>query len=171
MRASGRFAWETGEQANERENAYIYNGSLIATPLPTLTDSIVVSGRDETLGGKPQDTQSFFLNNAAQLYKGLDVNLNIGRINATEPGWVEARIGYRHRGRQYRPQQNYDVDLRLFVHEHGPFGAGSPFPSNLTQQETVTCAYTPVRTMYLFASVQRMTETGGGGPDGAELRV
>ena len=41
-------------------------------------------------------------------------------------------------------------------------GQGASSTSSLTQQETVTCAYTPVKTMYLFASVQRLSETGVG---------
>jgi hypothetical protein len=41
-------------------------------------------------------------------------------------------------------------------------GAGVPSTSTLTRQATATCAYTPVRTMYLFASVQRLSETGVG---------
>ena len=160
LAASGRFAWETGKQANERETAYIYDASLIATPLPTLTDSIVVSGRDETLAGQPQDTQSFFLNNTAQLYKGLDANLSIGRINATEPGGSKLASDTVTVGANIVPNKTMTWTVNYTYVSTDRSGPGVSSPSNLTQQATVTLAYTPVRTMYLFASVERLTETG-----------
>ncbi len=64
---------ETGQGS-----AYVYNASLIADPLRTLHDSLVLSGRTETIGGRPNDTYSAFLYNTAQLYNGIDVNLNGG---------------------------------------------------------------------------------------------
>jgi hypothetical protein len=159
---SARFAWETGEQANQRENAYIYTASLIATPLPALTDSIVVSWRDETLGGKPQDTQSFFLNNAAGLYKGLDVNLNVGRISATEPDGSKLDSNTVTVGANIVPNKTMTWTFFFTDTSTDRSGAGVPSTSTLTRQATATCAYTPVRTMYLFASVQRLSETGVG---------
>ena len=72
-------AIENGKQiANETRLAYIYNASLEATPLRTLTNRLTFSGRDETIGKSHTTNNSIFLYNSAQLYKGLDVNLNGG---------------------------------------------------------------------------------------------
>ena len=157
---SGRFAWETGEQANEQESAYIYNASLIATPLPTLTDSLVLSGRDETIGGKPQNTQSLFLNNAAQLYKGLDMNLNVGRTIATETDGSKLQSNTVTMGANVVPHRTMTWTFSYSYGNTDRSAPGAPSTSTLTRQETVTCAYTPFKTMYLFASVQRIEQTG-----------
>ena len=75
-----RVAREDGEEQKERRAAWIYDAALEVTPLRTYTERLVFSGRDETIGGRRNNTNSLILYNIAQLYKGLDVNLNIGQI-------------------------------------------------------------------------------------------
>jgi len=74
-----RVAREDGEEEKERRSAWVYDAALEATPLRTLTDRLVFSGRNETIGGKHDNNNSIILYNIAQLYSGLDVNLNIGQ--------------------------------------------------------------------------------------------
>jgi len=160
---SGRFAWETGEAQNERQNGYVYTGSLLATPLPTLTNSLVLSGRDETLNGKAQDTQSLFLNNTAQLYKGLNVNLNAGRSSTAEPGGSKAQLNIVTMGASVIPHRTMTWTLFYSYTDTDRSGLGVPSTSTQAQQGTVRCAYTPFSTMYLFASLQRIEGTGQSG--------
>ena len=77
--ARARVAREDGEEQKERRAAWIYDAALEATPLRTLTNRLVFSGRDETIGKKHDSTNSIILYNIAELYKGLDVNLNVGQ--------------------------------------------------------------------------------------------
>ena len=160
LTGTGRFAWETGEQQNERRNAYLYNASVMATPLPTLTDSLVFSGRDETIGGKSQDTQSLFLNNTARLYKGLDVNLNAGRITSTNVDGTKLQSNTITMATNVIPHRTMTWTFAYTYTNTDHSGPGTPSTSTLTEQQTVTCAYTPFRTMYLFASLQRIDQTG-----------
>jgi hypothetical protein len=69
---------EFGEERGESRSAVLYYASLGATPLPTLTDSLVVSGNTQWLGQTTTKTNSVVLYNAAQLYRGLDATLNLG---------------------------------------------------------------------------------------------
>jgi len=46
--------------------------------LRTLHHSLVFNGRDEEIDGRPNNTHSIILYNTAQLYQGVDVNLNGG---------------------------------------------------------------------------------------------
>jgi hypothetical protein len=71
-------AREDGKEVDKKRVAYVYNASIVADPLRTLRNSLVFSGRDEEIDEKPNDTHSIFLYNAAQLYQGIDLNLNGG---------------------------------------------------------------------------------------------
>jgi hypothetical protein len=168
LAGSGQFAWQTGEQPGEaqngkqnvQENGYVYNASLLATPLPTLTDSLVLGGRNETVGREPQDNQSLFLNNSARLYKGIDVNLNVGRTTATGPDGATAASDAVVMAANVVPNKTMTWTFSYSYLNTNSSGAGISSNSGRTQQETVALAYTPVRTMYFFASLQRIAEAG-----------
>ena len=73
---NAKVAREDGSEQKEKRVAYVYDASLEAVPLKTLTHRLVFSGRDETIGGRHNNNNSFILYNFAELYKGLEVNLN-----------------------------------------------------------------------------------------------
>jgi hypothetical protein len=74
--ANGQF--EIGTEANQERTGTLYYASLIATPLPTLTDSLVASGNRQWVGRTSASTDTLGLYNTAQLYRGIDANLNLG---------------------------------------------------------------------------------------------
>ena len=74
--ANGQF--EVGAEAGHMRRGTLYYASLTATPLPTLTDSLVVSGNRQWLGRTSSTTDAVGIYNTAQLYRGIDANLNLG---------------------------------------------------------------------------------------------
>ena len=161
LTGSGRFAYETGEEQNQKETAYLMDASLIATPLPTLTNSLVFSERDETLGGMTQDSQSIFLNNVAQLYKGLDANFNLGRLTSTETTGLKLQSDNVTVGANIVPNRKMTWTFAFTYIDTNQAGPAVPSVSGVSRQETATLAYTPVSTMYLFASVQSLNQPRG----------
>ena len=76
----GRQGWRgrTAKKQDKKRVSYIYSASIIADPLRTLHSSLVFSGRNEEIDKKPNNNNSIFLYNTAQLYQGMDLNLNGG---------------------------------------------------------------------------------------------
>lgn len=78
LSASANANYEFGKQQELRRRAVLYYAALTATPLPTLTDTLTVSGNNEWLDDLPRTSNSVILYNTAQLYQGLDLTLNLG---------------------------------------------------------------------------------------------
>lgn len=80
---AARVAREDGREAAGDRVAYLYSASLTAVPLETLRNTLVFSGRNETVEGRESDDVSLFLQSIAQLYGGVDLNLGGGVSLAT----------------------------------------------------------------------------------------
>src|SRR3990172_3769780 len=61
---TARIAREDGEETAGKRVSYVYSASIMAIPLPTLSNSLVMSGRTESIAGRSSDTTSVFLNNS-----------------------------------------------------------------------------------------------------------
>jgi len=69
-----------GAQGDATTLAFLYNASLLANPLQTLSNSLVFSGTNQTIGNATDTSNSVVLYNTAHLYKGIDANLNVGLL-------------------------------------------------------------------------------------------
>jgi hypothetical protein len=159
---TARVAREDGTERNVSKSANVYNASILATPLKTLRNSLVFSGRDEEIGGKPRNTHSVFLNNTAQLYKGLDVNLNGGINLLTEASGEKQKTTILNAGANIVPHRTMTLTLSIFDTRTDSSGPGIVDNTSVTRRGDVTLAYNPLRTLYLLASVSRVDQTGQG---------
>ena len=158
LSGSARVAREDGSEEKERRSANVYNASLEATPLKTLTNRFVFSGRDEKIGGKPNNNKSFFLYNIAELYKGLEVNLNGGldfseretgeKANSTTVNFLASII----------PYQTLTLTLDYSYTKTDQTGGGMPDSSATTQRGDLTVSYNPLRTLFLVARIEVISE-------------
>jgi hypothetical protein len=78
LTASANAQFEVGTEAEQLRTGTLYYGSLAATPLPTLTDSLVASGNQQWVGKTSMSTNTVGIYNTAQLYRGIDAMLNLG---------------------------------------------------------------------------------------------
>jgi hypothetical protein len=157
---SGRakVAREDGEELGQKRFAYIYDAALTADPLRTLHSSLVVNGRDEEIGGKPNDLNSIFLYNTAQLYKGIDVNLN-GGVN-----FIKQETG--ESGRDFIinlqanivPYRTLTLGLNYNSTISQRTGGEQGSSSNYIQTFDFSLSYNPFRTLYLFAFIHVIDE-------------
>lgn len=156
-----RVAYEDGEEEKEHRTAWIYNAALEATPLRTLTDRLVFSGRDETIGGKRDSNNSIILYNIAQLYKGFDVNLNIGqnftrdqsglKTNQTDFEILTTIIPH--------PAVNLTLDYKYSIIDQSG-GTSSSGSGNMQTGEFIV-SYRPFATLFAVAKVDLSTTTAG----------
>ncbi len=148
-----RVARENGEEEREHRSAWIYDAALEATPLRTLSNRLLFSGRDETIGGKRNTNNSIILYNIAELYKGLDVNLNLGqnfsrdqsgvKTNETDIQILATIIPH--------PTLNMTLDYKYsIIHQSG--GTNSSGSGNQQTGEFIL-SYRPFRTLYVVATI------------------
>jgi hypothetical protein len=153
-------AREDGKEEDEKRFAYVYNASIVADPLKTVRNSLVFSGRDEEIEGRPNNLNSIFLYNTTHLYKGIDFNLN-GGVNFTKQESGE-------KGRDFiiNLQANFvphramtlglDYSNTISQRTGGDQGASSTYTRTLN----FNLSYNPLRTLNLFAFVQYINEKG-----------
>jgi hypothetical protein len=155
---TARVAREDGEAEDERRFAYVYNASIVADSLKTVRNSLVFSGRDEEIEGRPNNLNSIFLYNTAQLYKGIDVNLN-GGVNFTKQESGE-------RGRDFVinfqtnivPYRTITLGLNYSNTISRRTGGDQGPASTYTQTLNFNFSYNPLRTLNLIAFVQYVSE-------------
>lgn len=160
LTGTARVAVENGEENEEKRIAYIGNASLTADPLRTLRHSLVFYGRDEEIGGRPNDNYSLTLYNNAQLYQGIDVNLS-GGVNYTHQESGEKRTDYViNLGANLVPHPTLTLGLTASDtwsrFRGGERGSGSTD----TWRLDFNVSFNPFRTLYLFALLQLIDEKG-----------
>jgi len=72
---------DVGAQGDLTNLNVAYTASLLATPLRTLSNSLVFSGNNQRIGDATDVNNSVVLYNTAQIYKGIDANLNLGWVS------------------------------------------------------------------------------------------
>jgi hypothetical protein len=159
---SGRLAFENGTETNDTRTAWVYDATLLANFLKTLTSSLALSGRDEDVGGNKRTNNAIFLNNTAQLYKGLDVNLNGGYTVTTEEGGVDQNVFLLTAGANVVPHPTLTLTLYVSDSWTDRKPTGAPKESIETRTLDLTASYNPFRTLYLLASLQVTDDTAQG---------
>jgi hypothetical protein len=85
--AYARGAVEEGTEARGDRTAFLTNATLTIDPIPTFRSSLLYTGQDERIEGVPSDRRGFFVQNAAQLYRGIDLLFGIGwNVTTRETG-------------------------------------------------------------------------------------
>ena len=132
------------------------------TPLRTLTNSLVFSGRNEEVGGESREYTSIFLNNTALLYKGIDVSLNGGVTSSTETDGTKMDSTMVTLGANIVPHRTATVTLYLTDSRTDQTGPGRESLSIDYRRLDLTVAYNPFRTLYIVGSLQLIEESGQG---------
>ncbi len=157
---NARVAIENGTQENESRIAYVYNASIVATPLRVLRDTLLYSGRSERIGGKPNDNNSIFLNNTATLYKGIDVNLNGGVSFATNENGQNLTSTIINFGSTITPHRILTLNLNYFDTTTNQSGGGLPSSSDSTRRGDLSVSFRPFETLYIFTSWEILAQKG-----------
>lgn len=146
-----RVAYEYGEE-EEKRSAYVYNASVIATPLRTLKHILVYSGRTQKIDGRSSNNNSIFLNNNAAIYQGIDVYLNGGiNFSTLETGQSQQNTNINF-GTNLVPHRTMTINLVYSDTKTDTSGGGLPASSNSTRRGELSLSYRPFETLYLFAS-------------------
>jgi len=157
---SARVAREDGTEEGKRRWAYLYNASIVATPLRTLRHNLIYSGRIEEIDGKSTNNNSIFLQNNATLYKGIDVNLGGGFNFSTLETGQKQQNTIINVGSSIVPHRTMTITLIYSDTVTNQSGGGLPSTSTSTRRGDLSVAYRPFETLYLFASWEILAEKG-----------
>jgi hypothetical protein len=135
-------------------NSITYSTGLMLTPLPTLNHSIVYSGRleDEETGGKKVDN-SIYLNNSAELYRGVSVNLGGGYSTTSKGNGEKSDNLLFTSGVNLVPNSKLSLNLSYTDSTSNTKGGGKPSSKTYNRSFTGSTSYTPFPTLYLAGSM------------------
>jgi hypothetical protein len=160
LSAYGRVAREQGTEPLGDRVATVGNATFTVEPIPAFRSSVLYSGQDERVGGVPRSRQALFLQNTAQVYRGVDVLFGAGVSTTTrETGEtsddrlvnVSATVIPRD-----RVSLTFSYDDRA-THRSGTF-AGEPRVR--TRRLYATVVLDPIRTLHLVIGHERLGITG-----------
>jgi hypothetical protein len=162
LTALARVAREDGTEQNEKRTAYVYNASVRATPIRTVTNSLVFGGRNEHVGSGSRRITSLFSNNTAQVYQGIDLSLQGGIVSSTELDGSKTTLATVAVGANIIPHRTMTWTFNYSYSDAARTLSGAGKESSVTRQTNVMVAYNPFRTFYATASLQFFDETGQG---------
>ncbi len=87
--AVGRLAREQGTQSQGERVATLRSATFTVEPMPAFRSSLLYSGQDEEIGGRPNSRWGLFVQNSARPYQGVDVLFGLGwASSARETGEI-----------------------------------------------------------------------------------
>jgi hypothetical protein len=147
---TGRIADEVSIDAEgEPRNTVTYNTGLAYIPIPTLNHNLVFGGRFELFQGKTKLTNSIYLNNSAELYRNLSVNLGLGYSRGKfETGQKTDSIDVIF-GAEIVPNRNLTLSLSYLDNEAWQSGGGQPSRKSYNRTATASATFRPLEAVYL----------------------
>ncbi|ACM21507.1 hypothetical protein Geob_3164 [Geotalea daltonii FRC-32] len=151
--SSARVAREDDDAADGHRVGYLYTASLKATPLRTLSHNLVYSGRHETISGRAKDTNSIYLHNHADLYKGVSVNLSGGATYVTTETGVKEDDYSMVFGANIVPHPTLSMNINYTLNKTISSLAMAQNQNPFQQRGEFNASFRPFPAMYLFGSI------------------
>ncbi len=154
---SARVAREDSKETIGERVAYVYSASITAVPLKTLNHSLVYSGRIQEIAGKFSDTNSVFLHNTAELYKGINTTISGGLSFATTETGEKRKSSILTFGTGIIPHPVLSLNINYSSTQTVTTDADREKTSTSSRGD-VSIAYNPFSALYLFASMGMTNE-------------
>jgi len=152
---NARAAREDSYLVNGHGIEYEYSAALSATPYATLNDSLLYSGHYTTNPtGTTNIQNSIFLFNTAMLYPGVDALLSGGVTFGTLETGQSSNTLQANAGVTLVPNPKMNLNLTFSMTNSTLSGGNKPGISTTNYTGLASATYTPVSSLYLFASIQ-----------------
>jgi len=138
--------------------AYGYSASMRADPLPTLEHTLLYSGRRESIGDEELDTDTVFLQNRAELYKGIDTFLHGGFSRKTQGTGEQDDSTIINFGATVIPHQTLTMTLSYSGTTTDQTGGDRAEGTLKDKRMDLGAAFRPFQTVYIFASIGRVEQ-------------
>jgi len=158
--AFARAAYETGSQTEGRRTATVTNATVTVDPLRTLSASLLYSGLNERVAGRPEDRKGVALRTTAQVYQGVDLIVGFG-VNVTTR-YTGERFNDRSLtvGTTITPRRDLSLTLNYNGGTTTRTGVFTGIPQLHTRTGYATLTYDPFRTLHLVVAEELVAITG-----------
>jgi len=156
--AQARVAREDIVLKDDTGYSYLYNASMTAHPLKTLSHTLNYSGQTKDIGGEKSNTNSVFINNTAELYKGINIKIDGGiSFNRRDTGEKTTNTLYSF-GSGIVPHRRLSLDLYYTGTRTKQSGGDQGDSTDFTRRGTMGVSYKPFDTLYLIISLESITD-------------
>jgi hypothetical protein len=149
---TGRVGREDIEEVDGHTVGYLYDASLKATPLKTLSNSLLYSGRVDFRPAGTVKTNSLYAFNTAEIYKGINLNIGGGSSFVTNESGVSTNSSNLIFGMGLVPNSSLSANLNYTLNHSTQSGGVGP-QSFSNQRGELSLAWRPFRALYLFGAL------------------
>ncbi len=156
LSGNARLGREDSDSSATQKTAYVYSASLRAVPLPTLINTLLYAGRQESGNGSTSTSDTLSLFTTAELYKGVNVNISGGVSSATAeteltPLSTTRSVNFRF-GTSIVPRDDVTFNFNYILQNSSTSGSGLQTSSNSNQRLDLGATYRPFATLFLAAA-------------------
>lgn len=159
LTVTGRVAREDIEEVEGHTVGYAYDASLRATPLKTISDTLLYSGRVDFRPAGTATTNSLYTFNTAEIYRGVNLNLGGGLTSASNERGVSTDGTNLLFGMSIVPVRTLTTNLTYTMNRSNQSGGGEPNRTQSTQRGEASMAWRPFTTLYLYAALGFLDQT------------
>lgn len=135
-------------QSNVR-NSLSYSAGLNATPLPTLSHTLVYGGRVDLSSAGTSVNNSVYFNNSAALYRGLSLNVGAGYSTGSDAQGGETHSVSFTAGMDMVPNKDFTLGVSYQDSTAEHTGGGQPSATSFIRSASASATYRPFAAVYL----------------------
>lgn len=165
----------TGRLANERaeapgrdtQNTNLLSATVSASPLPTVSASLFLGGRQESLDDDDRDTYNAVVTGSATIYRGFDVTASFGGSRIEESTGRVTDVTLVNFGAQIAPRPEIVFGATIQDNSRTERGGGRPELEDPNRATELSITLNPLPTLYIYASrrveerSEFLTDAGG----------
>ncbi|MGZ6143729.1 MAG: hypothetical protein ACXWLM_10335, partial [Myxococcales bacterium] len=156
--ASARIARQDADQLRGHEGTFLYSASLAATPLPTLTSSLVYSGQNQHLREGILNTNSLSLFTQATPYQGIGLVGDFSYSIADNLVHQTLKTDAMTLTATLQPHPKLGLSGSFGHSATLSDGGGLPHSSLVTNRVDGTITFTPVRALFASVTATRLVQ-------------
>lgn len=149
---SARAGRSDNDEREGHRTTYQTGASLTATPLRSLSHSLVLSSSRSIIGNAVSTNWAAYLSNYLELYTGINVTVGAGTSESTSSFGLVSSNESLNTGVTVVPHRTFSLNLSHGITAMEQHGGDMQAIQNRTTTQGVGAAYTPFPALYLYAS-------------------
>jgi hypothetical protein len=158
--AYGRAAREQGTEPRGDRVATVTNGTLTIDPIPTFRSSLLYSGQDQRVAGLPDTRRGFFVQNSAQVYRGVNALFGVGWNFTTRETGEIVHDRLVNASATVVPRQHISFTFSYDRTKSELSGTSVGPPQSDAERLYAAIAFDPLRSLHLSLGEERLSATG-----------
>jgi hypothetical protein len=158
--AVARWSREQGTQRRGHRVATLTSATVTVDPVPTFRSSFLYSAQDEEIAGLPSSRSGWFIQNAAQPYRGVDVLFGFGRESTTRESGEISHDRLINASATIVPRQHLSLTLSYDETRTERSGTFVGAARSLQRRTYASVSVDPVPTLHLVVGGEAISATG-----------